>query len=248
MANIKLRRTLITSGGWNAYTGPGVLLGAVFNHDAASSGNVITIYDSAATSTAVQLYTRTSDTDAGTTVPLRLFTDGDLVAGTSTANVHLGIPFAHGVYLTKTGDTTHQDDYSLFIKPLIRKLVSVTTAGSAGSASGGATVWSGPGVLHGWRILSDTNVPSTADITLKDSPIVGSGNTVMTKTNYGFAAVATRPVVTTTGSDEGGTGVTTAATGGYANDGILLTTGLNVNVAQGNAQDAAYQIEFLIEA
>lgn len=249
MANIKRRDVTITSGGFQIYQGAGVLLGAVYDHNASSSGNVVTLYDSDNNaSTAIQLYTRSSDTDAGTTVPLRHMTNGDLVAGTSTDNVHLGIPFANGLYLTKTGDTTHSDSYKFFIKPLIRKSVNVTTTGSAGSGAGGATVFGGSGLLHGWNILVDSVTPSTADITVKDSPIVGSGGTIMTKTNYGYAAPATRPVVTTTNVDEGGSAVTTAATGSYNNDGILFTTGLNVNVAQANAQDAAYQFTFLIEA
>lgn len=247
MANIKTRSINITTGGWQAYEGSGILLGAIFDHSASSSSNVITMYDGVG-STAVQVFTRSSDTDAGTTVPVRVYGNADLVAGTSTDNVGLGIPFSKGLYLTKTGDTTHQDSYTLFIKPLIRKEVNVTAAGSAGSASGGASVFGGPGLLHGWRITADRDTPSTADITVKDSPIVGTGNTLMTKTNYGYSAVATRAVVTTTNSDEGGTAVTTAATGGYANDGILFASGLNVNVAQSNALDATYQFEFLIEA
>ncbi len=249
MANIKRRDVTITSGGKQIYEGAGVLLGAVFDHNASSSSNVVTMYDSGNNaSTAIQLFTRSSDTDAGTTVPIRTYTDADLVAGTSTGNVSLGIPFANGLYLTKTGDTTHEDSYKFWIKPCILKSVNVTTAGSAGSGSGGASVFGGTGLLHGWNILVDTVTPSTADITIKDSPIVGSGNTLMTKTNYGYAAPATRPVVTTTNTDEGGSAVTTAATGAYANDGILFVSGLNVNVAQANAQDAAYQFKFIIEA
>jgi hypothetical protein len=249
MAQIKRRDVTITSGGFQIYQGPGVLLGAVYDHNASSSSNVVTLYDSDNNnSTAVQLYTRSSDTDAGTTVPVRHFGNADLVAGTSTDNVGLGLPFSQGLYLTKTGDTTHSDSYKFFIKPLIRKTVNVTTAGSAGSGAGGATVFGGPGLLRAWRIKVDTLTPSTADITIKDSPIVNSGNTLMTKTNYGYAAEATRAVVTTTNVDEGGSTVTTAATGSYDNDGILFTTGLNVNILQANAQDAAYQFDFLIES
>ena len=105
--SVKRRDVTITTGGFNVYIGPGVLLSAVYDMNAASSGNVVTLYDTAGTSTAIQLYTRSSDTDAGTTVPVRKFTDGDLVAGTSTANVALGMPFSQGLYLVKSGDTTH---------------------------------------------------------------------------------------------------------------------------------------------
>lgn len=248
MANIKRRDVTITSGGAMVYQGAGKLLGAVYDHSASSSSNVVTLYDTGGTATGVQLYTRSSDTDAGTTVPVRHYGNADLVAGTSTDNVALGIPFAQGLYLVKSGDTTHSDSYKFFIKPLIRKSVQVTTTGSAGSATGGATVFGGSGLLHGWRITCDILTASTTDITIKDSPIVGSGGVIMTKTDYSTVAVATRPVVTTTNLDEGGATVTTAATGAYANDGILFTTGLNVNVAGANAQDAVYQFDFLIEA
>lgn len=249
MGNIKRRDVTITSGGKQIYEGAGVLMGAVFDHSASSSSNVVTIYDSGNNaSTAIQLFTRSSDTDAGTTVPLRLFGNADLVAGTSTDNVGLGIPFSRGLYLTKTGDTTHEDNYKFWIKPCIKKSVNITTAGSAGSGAGGASVFAGAGLLHGWTIVTDILTPTTADITIKDSPIVNAGGVLMTKTNYGNAAPATRAVVTTTNADEGGTAVTTAATGAYDNDGILFTIGLNVNVLQANAQDAAYQMDFIIEA
>ena len=76
----------------------------------------------------------------------------------------------------------------------------------------------------------------------------GSGNTIMTKTNYGYAAETVRPVVTLTGMDEGGTAVTTAATGAYASPGLFFATGLNVSVQQAQgAASAIYQFDFLIE-
>lgn len=247
MSNVKRRDTLLTSGGKQLYEGAGLLVAAVLDYNASASSTVITMYDGNSTAGS-QVYTRSSDTDAGTTVPVTLYTDGDLVAGTSTDNVKVGIPFANGLFLNKTGDTTHEDSYKFFIIPLIKKSVNVTTAGSAGSGAGAATVFAGTGLLHGWRIRSDILTPSTTDITIKDSPIAGSGGVLMTKTNYAYAAPATRAVVTTTGSDEGGTAVTTAATGAYASPGIYFTIGLNVNVAQANAQDAVYQFDFLIEA
>lgn len=251
MASIKKRKTPVVylTGAWQAYEGPGLLVGMAVDYSGSSSGCVLTAYDAISGITSgFSPFTVTSDTDFGTTVPVTCYTDGDLVAGTSTGNVKAGIPFSRGLCFNKTGDTTHQVDITLLIRPLIKKTVQVTTAGSAGSASGSASVFSGPGIMHGWRIKADTLTPSTADITIKDSPIAGSGNTIMTKTNYGYAAETVRATVTTTGTDEGGTAVTTAATGAYASPGLLFLTGLNVNVAQANAQDAAYHFSFLIDA
>src|SRR5882672_243647 len=171
---IKLRKTPVTyiTGGWQAYEGPGLLTAIVADYNASSSGCVLTAYDTTSGSlTAPQLYTVTTDTDFGTTVPVTVFTDGDLVAGTSTANVKVGMPFARGFFLNKTGDTTHQVDVTLFIKPLIRKSVNIRTAGSAGSAVGVASVFDGPGLLHGLRIRCDTLTPSTTDFLVKDSPV-----------------------------------------------------------------------------
>jgi hypothetical protein len=71
---------------------------------------------------------------------------------------------------------------------------------------------------------------------------------LLIKTDYAYAAEAMRPVVTLTGSDEGGTAVSTAATGAYASPGIFFTTGLNVTLTGSNVQNAVYQMDFLIEA
>lgn len=265
MANIKTRTsaganpaktvpaTWLT-GGWQAYEGPGLLRAAILDYSGSSSGCVITAYDNIGAATGPTIYTRSSDTDAGTTVPITIYTNGDLPAGTSTDNVKAGAPFAKGLFVNKTGDTTHDLAATLFITPLIKKSVNVRTAGSAGSGVGVASVFDGPGVLHGYRVKVDTLTPTTADFLLKDSAVIapsagtGSGNTIMTKTNYGYAAEAVRPVVTLTGSDEGGTAVSTAATGAYASPGLFFATGLNVSVQQANAQDAAYEFDFLIEA
>jgi hypothetical protein len=259
MARIKTRHTPVTylTGGWQAYEGPGLLRALILDHTSTSS-NVLTGYDTAAASTAapaIQIFTRSSDTDAGTTVPITCYTDGDLPAGTSTANVKAGIPFANGLFFNKTGDTTHQLDITAFISPLIRKSVNVSwVSGSAGSGVGAVNVFSGPGLLHGYRVKADTLNPSTVDFLLKDSAVyspsagTGTGNTIMTKTDYAYAAEAIRPVVTLTGTDEGGTAVTTAATGAYASPGIFFATGLNVSVQQANVQSAIYQFDFLIES
>ena len=119
MANIKKRKTPVVylTGGWQAYQGAGLLRALILDHTSTSS-NVITAYDSASGSTsAPQVYTRSSDTDAGTTVPITVYTDGDLPDGTSTANVKAGAPFARGLFINKTGDTTHQLDITAFNTP-----------------------------------------------------------------------------------------------------------------------------------
>jgi hypothetical protein len=265
MANIKLRDsrganpaktnpgTYIT-GLWQAYEGPGLLQALVLDHTS-TSGCVITAYDNIGAATGPTIFTRTSETDAGTTVPITVWTDGDLPAGTSTANVKVGAPFAKGLAFNKTGDVTNDLRILAFIKPLIKKSVNLKWAtGAAGSGVGAASVFSGPGLLHGIRIRSDTLNPSTADFLVKDSPIIapaagtGSGGQLLIKTDYTYAAEAMRPVVTLTGVDAGGTARSTAATGAYCSPGIFFTTGLNVTMTGGNVQDAAYQMDFLIEA
>lgn len=256
MSHVKTRHTpsVYIAGGWQAYEGPGLLRALILDYVSTTS-NIITAYDNVGAATGPTIYTRSSDTDAGTTVPITVYTDGDLPAGTSTANVKAGAPFARGLFFNKTGDTTAQLNITAFITPLIKKTVNVRwVSGANGSGVGAATVFSGPGILHGYRVKSDTLNPSTVDFLLKDSPITapaagtGSGNTLMTKTDYAYAAEAVRPVVTLTGSDEAGNAVSTAATGAYASPGLFFATGLNVSVQQANAQDAIYQFDFLIEA
>ncbi len=244
------------TGGWQAYEGPGLLRAMVIDVSS-TSGLVLTAYDNVKqATTGPSVWTMTGDVDIGTTVPATCYTDGDLPAGTSTANVKAGIPFANGLYVDKTGDSTHDVAVSMFITPLIKKSVNVAyLSGAAGSGIGAASVFDGPGILHGYRIRSNTLTPSTTDFLLKDSPRVsptagtGSGNTIMTKTNYGYAAEAVRPCVTLTSMDETGAAVTTAATGAYASPGLFFATGLNVSVQQAQGVEAAiYQFDFLIEA
>jgi hypothetical protein len=167
----------------------------------------------------------------------------------------VGAPFAKGLFINKTGDTTHDLKMTVMVTPLIKKSVNVRhVSGAAGSGVGAVGVFNGPGILHGYRIRSDANNPSTVDFLLKDSVIVsptagtGSGNTIMTKTDYAYAAEALRACVTLTNQDEGGSTVTTAATGAYASYGLYFINGLNVSVQQANVQEAIYQFDFLIEA
>lgn len=252
MSAIKKRQLTLTTGGWQVVdSGAGEIVALVLDYAAASSSCVLTAYSGNAVSGGIQIFTRSSDTDAGTTVPIGLYTDGDLVAGTSTDNVKAGIPFHKGLFINKTGDTTHTVDITVLYRPLIKKSVNITTVGADGSAAGTAAVFDGPGRLVGYHWKTDQRVPSTADVTFKDSNVVGTGNTLMTKTNIGAGTPFTgaiRSVVTTTNSDEGGTGVTTAATGAYASPGIFFTRGLHIAVAQANAYDAAYEFDVLIDA
>src|SRR5205085_12455145 len=102
MSNVKKRSFTMngsTAAGWQAYDGPGLLVALVLDHTSTSSA-VLTAYDGATGRGAngVQVFTRSSDTDAGTTVPITCYTDADLPAGTSTGNVKVGIPFANGLY------------------------------------------------------------------------------------------------------------------------------------------------------
>ena len=236
---------------WQVYQGPGVLLAAVLDRTD-SSGLVTTIYDSARGSTSdPSIYAQTGDADLGTTVPVFFAGDADIVAGTSTAGVGHGLIFTDGLYLVNSGDTTDVSIvWKLFFKPLIKKSVNVVTTGSAGSATGAASIFTGPARWYGYSVTLDPQSPSTLDITFKDSGIATAGNTVMTKTNYVITpgTRTLRKVVTTTGEDEAGAAVTTGATGTYGTDGIFLTTGLNVNLAQGNAFGNAASFDCLFEA
>jgi len=269
MANIRKRThnvgaTLSDSTALNFWTGAGVLLGLSVDYAAAANANTTlkmydtvlppgTVVGTAQVDPSVFVGT-TINTDFGTTVPNRCFTDGDLVAGTSTANVKLGIPFARGLYVVVAADVTGPQAVTCYIKPLIAKTTNVRTTGAAGSAVGSRTLFVGPGLLHGLFIKTDVAVPSTTDFLLKDGLAdeiagTGAGNTILTKTDYGLVAgYAIRPVVTTTNVDDVQATVTTAATGAYANDGILFGTGLNVSVQQCDALDRALEITALIEA
>jgi hypothetical protein len=257
MAGIKRRDTPVgyIAGGWQAYEGPGVLRAISLDH-VSTSGCVITAYDNIGAATGPTVFTRTSETDAGVVVPANpVFTDGDLPAGTSTGNVKAGAPFAKGLYFNKTGDVTNVLNIKCLITPLIKKSVNLRhVSGAAGSGVAVANVFDGPGILHGYRLRADTLNPSTVDFLIKDSNTTapaagtGSGVTIMTKTDYTYAAEALRSCVALTGVDEGGTAVSTAATGAYATPGLPFLYGLNVSVQQANVQDAIYQFDFLIEA
>jgi len=269
MAGIRKRThtlgaTLSESTAINFHTGPGVLIGLTVDYAAAAdAGTLIKMYDTVlAPGTAITaandpaIFVGTGiNTDFGGTVPNRVFTDGDLVAGTSTANVKLGIPYAKGLYVVVSADVTGPQTITCYFKPLIAKRFNVSTAGAAGSAVGSRTLFVGPGLLHGLRIKMDIYAPTTTDFLLKDGLAdeiagTGAGSTLLTKTDYGAVGgnPAVRPVVTTTNVDDVQATVTTAATGAYCNDGILFGTGLNVSIQQCDALSRAMDITALIEA
>lgn len=253
MAKFKRRdnATLVT-GGWQAYIGSGTLVAAVMDGTDLSS-NVITLYDSPRASTSDDtIATWTQDTDFGTTVPVRTVKDGSVVAtlATVSANTHAGVPFADGLFLNKTGDTTHNAALKLLIKPLIKKRIQI----GHGATTDTNVAFRGPGILHGVRIrLSPTAIAlGTLDILIKDGTAgTTSDRTIVTATDYANATGGLGKIwspVTTTGIDDAGTAVTTAATGSYVNDGVAFVDGLTVTSAQGSASGLNAEVDLLIEA
>ena len=229
------------------WQGPGILLAMSLNRTD-SSGLVTTIYDSATgDSAAPTIYTQTGDADLGLTVPVVLYGDADLVAGTSTAGVGPGLIFADGMFLVNSGDTTDTAvAYTFWVKPLIKKSVNVGNA----SATVTSPIWHGPALWHGYRIKLDpaSATLGTLYITFTDEASPGdSGPTVMTKTNYATLGPTLRKVTTTTGEDEAGAAVTAAATGSYGTPGIYLRDGLSVNIAQASSVTREVELHCLFE-
>jgi hypothetical protein len=246
MASIKRRDATWTTagGGKQVYIGPGTLLYAVMDGTSLSS-NVLTLYDSDRANTAdPTIATWTQDTDFGTTVPVTCFGYGSIVAtmATEAANVHVGIPFANGLYIVKTGDTTHTAACKFLIKPLIKKSCNL----GHGATTDSQRLFTGPGILHAVRIsVPDVTVRATGtlDVVFKDST-----RTIWTATDYVTEGPSDWFATTTTGVDDTGTARTTAATGSYANPGIAFVDSLNVTAAQGDASYLNAQIDALIEA
>lgn len=240
------RRNISTylSGGWEAYKGPGRITHAVMDGTSLSS-NVLTLYDTdRATTTGVPtIATWTQDTDFGTTVPVTCFRDGSVVAtlATQSANTHEGLDFFDGVYVVKTGDTTHNAAVTLLIQPLIKKSVNVGHLATTDTQR----LYTGPGIVTAVRLVLGYEAVAlgTMDLTFKDG-----SNTIITATNYATSGVNNWYPVTTTGVDDAGTAVTTAATGSYTNRGVAFTTSLDVAMAQGSAAAANAHVEVLIEA
>lgn len=243
--------------GFQFYTGAGILLALSADFSAsADAGTVVDIYDGvASTGNTVPvaarrtlIYTQTGNTDLGTTVPVVLQGDADLVAGTATAGVGTGLIFTDGLFVDVTLDVAGPQNITLWIKPLIKKSVRITTTGAAGSGAGAAQIWQGPALWHGYAITLNPLSPTTTDIVFRDA-ITDAAPTVMTKTNYATTpgVKVLRKVVTTTGEDEAGAVVTTAATGAYNNPGIYLRTGLRAVIAQSDAFDDAASIDAVFE-
>lgn len=242
-------RTISTylSGGWQAYKGPGTLLYATMDGTDLSS-NVLTLYDSdRELTTDVTVATWTQDTDFGTTVPAAVYKDGSVAAtlATVSANTKRGVPFFHGLFVNKTGDTTHNAALKLLIKPLIKKTVNL----GHGATTDSVRAFDGPGILHAVRLQLDPAVVNlaTLDLLFRDGVTGGTLRTLSTATDYATAGPSVWSPVTTTGIDDAGTAVTTAATGSYTNEGPAFYDGLTIAMAQGSAAVRNAQLDLLIE-
>jgi len=242
------KRTISTyiTGGWQAYEGAGVITHAVMDGTSLSS-NVLTLYDSNNGSSTGRptIATWTQDTDFGTTVPVACYRDGSVVAtlATESANTHMGLEFFNCVYVNKTGGTTHNAAITLLIKPLIKKTVTV----GHGATTDTQRLFTGPGIVRAIRLLPSYEATvvggtGTMDLTFKDST-----RTIITATNYATSGIKNWYPVTTTGVDDAGTAVTTAATGSYTNPGVAFLESLDVAMAQGTAAAANAKVEVLIE-
>lgn len=250
MANIITRQanlgaTLSEATSKLLYGGPCEVLGLIVDFAAAAdAGTVLRLRDGS--STGLIKYTQTGNTDLGTTVPVRLHGDARLIAGTATAGVGLNLPFFDGVFAEVTLDVAGPQSVRIILRPLIKKSVGVVTVGADGAAVGSANIFSGPGRFKAARVDYGQDVPSTTNTQFRDGVAIGGrALTVATDVNTDWAAVD-QSVVTTTGEDEAGAAVTTAATGAYANDGVLFYEGLFVNILEANA-DLTAQIDCLIE-
>jgi hypothetical protein len=240
---MKKRTTTLTTGGWQAYEGAGVITHAVMDGTSLSS-SVITVYDSnnGSSTNRPTIATVTQDTDSGTTVPVTTFRDGSVVAtmATESANTHQGWEFFNGAYLVKTGDTTHTAALTLLIKPLIKKTVNL----GHGAATDSQRLFTGPGILRAIRISGSQAAAAitTTDILFKDVT-----RTLITATDYATQTLKNWYPVTTTGIDDAGTAVTTAATGSYTNPGVAFLDSLDVTLAQGATTGVNYKVEVVIE-
>ena len=221
------------------------LVGISADYGDSASGSVLTIKEK--DSDGLTKFTISTDTDFGTTVPLRIFHDARLISGAATAGVGLNPVFFEGVYVSLTAPSaTTNSQVTLWLRPLIYKKVQLTGVTDAKVA------FQGSGMLKGARVNYGSDVDTGADIQISDTVTITSSApaaphlTVVGNTATDWAAV-NQQVVTTTNTDEAGTGVTTAATGSYANDGVCFRTGLTVGIAQGTALAGAV-VDFAIEA
>lgn len=228
------------------YEGPCELLGLAYDAGASSSSATLTLKEK--DSAGLTKYTVSGDTDIGLTVPVRIFHDARLIAGTATAGVGHGVAFFEGIYATLAGDSsaTTNSVLTVWLRPLIYKKVQLSGVTDA------AVVFQGDGRLKGARADYSAGTANTADLQIRQGVGISAGAgtgaalTVVSNSTTDWAAV-NQQLVTTTNHDEAGSAVTTAATGAYANDGILFKDGLTVGVAQGTAGEGII-VDFLIEA
>lgn len=108
--------------------------------------------------------------------------------------------------------------------------ISVTTTGSAGSASGNTDSTAFTGTIEGLHINYHASTPATADITITDKL---SGRTIYTKANSATDVMILGPVGF--GVDTGGT----ALTGDVTPQKHPVAGGINVALAQGDALTGA---------
>lgn len=257
---VKFRTVSIGTGtgsigaGTQIVDGPGEVLGLAVDYAAAAdAGTVFSLSDgkssaaTTATTSLAQLLTITGATDLGTTVPLRTYMNGRLISGTSTANVHAGYVFFDGLFANIATDVSGPQVVRIWYRPLIRKDGNITSTGSAGSAAGGTTLFSGPGLLKAARTVFDPNTPGTADIQIYDGlSTSGRALTLVSNNTAGWAAASLRALSTTTGIDQSAT-VTTAANA-HENDGILFYSGIHVGIAQSNSATRDASVQILVEA
>lgn len=248
---LKTRQALLgTSGeatGKAFSAGPGEVIGLTVDYGAsADSGTVFTLYDGTSTA-GVSMYAITGNTDIGTTVPARVFQNARLISGTATNNVHAGLPFFNGLFANVTLDVAGPQSVRVWYRPLVRKVVSFTPTGTAASAAGSEVLWQGAGRFVAARVVHDqlAGANTTEDITFYDG-ITTSGRALTAVANSigDWVTSANMAVSTTTGHDEGGNAVTTAANA-HENDGVLFYTGLTVGVAQSDPQKIT--VEVLVE-
>lgn len=122
---------------------------------------------------------------------------------------------------------------------MIRKRrIPVTTTGSAGSATGAATLSLGrAGILRAIAIDYNASAPATTDVVIKADST--SGATLFTRADSSTDLAAT--AVTTDALDEAGAAVVNPGTG------YPFSSGLRVEVAQSDALANAVVVDVWVE-
>lgn len=238
--------------------GSGEVLGMSVDYAAAAdAGTVVSLYDGKGQGLAATggdlIYTIASvNTDFGTTVPVRLFQNGRLISGTSTNNVHSGLPFFDGLRVAVTLDVTGPQLVRIWYRPLIRKDANLLLNDS--TTTGHNHLFSGVGLFKAAKVLYNPLIDVgsvTTDLTFYDGvDATGRAFQAVANSLANWNTSANMAVATTTCHDEAGTAVTTAANA-HENDGVLFYTGLAVGVAQtdtGTVGDKVADIAVLIEA